>query len=137
MITIFPCEDWISPFFRDSGNPDVTLEPGSTTTISMNEELEAPIVVAIVAGYIGTQKPSINFQDGNNFDLGLDFKLNENSEWEMIVNNKQDYEQERMRSYYLYIEIDSVRVWVAIEIRNIFDNRPVITADTNPCVIEV
>lgn len=104
----------------------------------MDEEIPAPIIVAIVTGYSGSEKPTIGrFDVGNNFDLGLDFVLNSEREWEMVVNNQQDYEQEQMQQYLFYIEIDARQVMVQISIRNIFDNSPVITTDKNPCVIKV
>lgn len=84
----------------------------------MDEEIPAPIVVAIVAGYDGTQKPTIGaFTTGNNFDLGLDFELNENDEWAMVVTNKQDYEQPGMQQYLFPIVIDGKRVLVQIQVR--------------------
>lgn len=131
-------KDWVEPFFKAGPLDKVTIRAGSTTAIAMDEEIPAPIIVAIVTGYSGSQKPTIGrFDVGNNFDLGLDFVLNSEGEWEMVVNNQQDYEQEQMQQYLFYIEIDARQVMVQISIRNIFDNSPLITADKNPCVIKV
>lgn len=104
----------------------------------MNEEIAAPITVAIVTGYDGTLKPELGtFDVGNNYDLGLDFELNDDDEWEMVVTNKQDYEQSGMQQYIFTVVIDNTYVTVQIQINNIFDNAPVMTAETNPCNIEV
>lgn len=108
------------------------------TVITMDEEIDAPIIVAIVAGYAGVAKPRFgNFVLGDNFDLGLDFELNSDNEWNMIVTNKQDYEQESMQKYIFYVEIDGKKVMVQIMINNIFDNAPIVTSESNPCSIPV
>jgi hypothetical protein len=114
------------------------FQQGNPTGLSMDEEIDAPITVAVVDGYNGNVKPVIaSFANGNNFDLGLDFQRNVDGNWEMIVNNKQDYEQVSMRTYVFTILIDSQRVLVQITINNIFDNAPVITSDSNPCSVPV
>lgn len=129
---------WLSPFFKPGPRAEVKFEEGDPALISMDEEINAPITVAIVTGYDGAEKPNIaSFSLGNNFDLGLDFRLNEDDEWEMVVNNKQDYEQPSMQIYIFNIQIDNKRVMVHITINNIFDNAPVITSDSNPCSIPV
>lgn len=131
-------KEWVSPFFKKGPRDDVIIRAGSPTAISMNEEITAPITVAIVAGYDGSLKPEIGvFEMGNNFDLGLDFEQNEDGEWEMVVKNKQDYEQPGMQQYLFRIQIEGIRITVQIQIINIFDNAPVITAEKNPCDIEV
>jgi hypothetical protein len=131
--------EWLSPFFRAGPRDDVEMfQQGNPTGLSMDEEIDAPITVAIVTGYKGVVKPVIaSFANGNNFDLGLDFQLNDEGDWEMIVNNKQDYEQESMQTYIFTVLIDSQRVIVQITINNIFDNAPVITSDSNPCSVPV
>lgn len=97
-----------------------------------------PIIVAIVDGYSGTAKPTIGpFTTGNSLDLDLDFVLNSDNEWEMIVQKQQDYEQVLMQRYLFTIINDGKSVTVQISINNIFDNAPVMTSVTNPCSIPV
>lgn len=109
---------------------------GDPTSISMDEEIEPPIIVAVVTNYDGSEKPKFgNFDPGDNFDLGLDFELNEDNEWNMVVKNKQDYERESMQRYLFYVGIDGNQVMVQITINNIFDNAPVVTSESNPCSI--
>ena len=104
----------------------------------MDEEIEPPIIVAVVTGYDGSAKPMLSiFEQGNNFDLDLDFELNGDNEWNMVVKRKQDYEQISMQRYIFYVQIDGRKVMVQITINNIFDNAPVVTAESNPCSIEV
>lgn len=111
---------------------------GELIAVRMNEEIPSPIAIAIVEGYDGTVKPTIGaFANGNNYDLGLDFTLNADNEWEMIVTNKQDYEQVSMQKYTLRIIIDNKEIVVQITIVNIFDNAPIVTRDSNPCTVPV
>lgn len=127
---------WDPPFFKAGPREEVEMLPGEVTGIIMNEEIEAPIIVAIVTGYTGNTKPEFgNFVTGSNINLGLDFELIDN-EWNMIVNNKQDYEQAGMQRYNFEVQIDAKRISVQIAIMNIFDNPPVVTALSNPCSIE-
>jgi hypothetical protein len=82
-------------------------------------------------------KPEIgSFRVGNNFDLGLDFIRNDEDEWQMVVRNRQDYEQINMQKYILSVQIEGVQVTVQFTINNIFDNAPVITSESNPCSIK-
>lgn len=124
----------------ENGTQNVTFTlVDDVTVISMDEEMDVPIVIAIVDGYNGDQKPEIgSFDFGNNFDLGLDFKLNQN-EWKMVVSKKQDYEQPVMRKYVYNVRIGGKSSMVQITINNIFDNSPVITPglNSNPCSISV
>lgn len=114
------------------------LYPGFVTGINMDEEITAPIVIAIVTGYDGIAQPILGrFETTNSLDLNLYFALNDDNEWEMIVNKTQDYEQVSMRRYIFAVEIDGVSVSVQISINNIFDNPPVVTALSNPCNIKV
>lgn len=104
----------------------------------MDEEIAAPIVLAIVAGYDGSNEPLLGrFESGNNLDLNLYFALNGDNEWEVIVNKTQDFEQVNMRRYIFYVVIDAKEVLMQISIRNIFDNPPVVTSLSNPCSIPV
>lgn len=108
----------------------------------MDEEIPTsetdPIIIAIVAGYAGSEKPEIGtFSQGSNYELGLDFQLNADSEWNVVVKNKQDYEQLTMRSYILMMQIDGVQRTIQIQINNIFDNAPVVTTNNIPCEIPV
>lgn len=128
---------WIEPFFKQ-GQSNVLLYPGPVTGINMDEEIAAPIVIAIVTGYDGITQPRLGrFETTNSLDLNLYFALNADNEWEMIVNKTQDYEQVSMRLYIFAVEIDGVSVSVQISINNIFDNPPVVTALSNPCSIKV
>lgn len=108
----------------------------------MDEEIPTnetdPIIIAIVAGYAGSEKPIIaTFSQGSNFELGLDFQQNADFEWNVVVKNKQDYEQLTMRSYLLFMQIDDVQKTIQIQIHNIFDNAPVVTTNNIPCKIPV
>ena len=125
--------DWVAPFFRPGPREEVSFAPGSIHVATMDEELPTPIVIAIFAGYSGTVQPSLgNFDTGNNINLGLDFELNGDNEWQMVVRNRQDYEQ-GMISYVFDVRADGVTQKVIINIRNIFDNAPVMSSDSNPC----
>lgn len=73
---------------------------------------------------------------GNNLDLGLDFNKNAEDEWQMVVKNRQDYEQVNMQKYIFTVQIDGQKVTVQISINNIFDNTPVVTSESNPCSIK-
>lgn len=87
--------------------------------------------------YTEDAKPEIgSFQKGNNLDLGLDFVRNEDDEWQMIVKNRQDFEQINMQRYILSIQIEGVSVTLQVTINNIFDNAPVISSESNPCSIK-
>lgn len=154
---VFPA--WLSPFFKEGPRTDVNIFIGNPMFLAMDEEIpvEDPIIVAIVAGYSvknylrstilklfftffsydGVAKPQIgSFQMGNNLDLGLDFVRNTDDEWEMIVRNRQDFEQVNMQKYILAVQIDGQQVTVQITINNIFDNAPVISYESNSCSIK-
>lgn len=73
---------------------------------------------------------------GNNLDLGLDFIKVEDDEWQMVVKNRQDFEQINMQKYIFIVQIDGQQVTVQININNIFDNAPVISSESNPCSIK-
>lgn len=131
--------EWVSPFFKAGPRSDVvTLLPGDiVTSVTMNEELDPPLIMAIVAGYNGEDKPQWSFSVGNNLDLGLDFERNLENEWQMIMNNRQDYEQNSMQKYRFIVQVDGKGIIVDITISNIFDNAPVVTSNSNPCNIPV
>lgn len=108
----------------------------------MYEEIPAnetdPIIIAIVDGYTGSEMPRMgSFSQGSNFELGLDFQLNDDSEWNIVVKNKQDYEQVTMRTYIFSMQIDGVEKTIQIQVENIFDNAPVVTTNNIPCQIKV
>lgn len=108
--------------------------------ISMNEEINAPIIIAIISGYTGIEKPNFRFTTGNNFDLGLEFRLNTDNDvnqWLLVVNNKQDYEQPNMQSYIFTVLIDTESTTVQLTINNIFDNKPIVSLDFTSCSIPV
>jgi hypothetical protein len=74
--------EWLPPYFKPGPREDVNILIGDPTGISMEEEIAFPIIIAIVDGYNGEQKPSIgSFTMGDNFVLGLDFELNDDNEW--------------------------------------------------------
>ena len=121
------------PFFRNGPREDVTLTTGVIHVVTMDEELRTPIVIAVFAGYSGTERPSLGtFDTGNNINLGLDFELNGESEWQLVIRNRQDYEQ-GMISYVFDVRADGVTQKVTIFIKNIYDNAPVMSSDSNPC----
>lgn len=108
--------------------------------ISMNEEINAPITIAIITGYTGAEKPNLRFTTGNNFDLGLEFQLKtvaDVNQWHLVVNNKQDYEQPNMQKYIFTILIDTETKTVQLTINNIFDNKPIVSLDFTSCSIPV
>lgn len=132
-------EAWTDPFFEDGGRDDVVIpQKGNPTIIKMDEEIPAPIVIAVLVGYTGDKKPELGrFDSGSNLDLGLDFEKNANDEWNMIVTKKQDYEQKNMQNYLFDVRADGKEVLVQISINNIFDNAPIISSLTNTqCVIK-
>lgn len=104
----------------------------------MIEEIEWPFKAAIVAGYSSSVKPATGtFQVGSNFDLGLEFEMNGDGEWEMVITKRQDYEQPNNRLYLLAVECDGVRKDLIVKVSNKFDNDPIMTAEKNPCSIPV
>lgn len=106
----------------------------------MDEEIDAPITIAIISGYTGTVKPMLRFTTGNNFDLGLEFQLNSDADvnqWLLVVNNKQDYEQPNMQTYIFSVSIDTESTTVQLTINNIFDNKPIVSLDFTSCSIPV
>lgn len=135
--------DWVSPFFKEGPRDDIAMRINSVgAAIIMDEEIPAnethPIIIAIVDGYTGSEKPRIgSFDQGSNFELGLDFQLNDDSEWNVVVKNKQDYEQPSMQRYIFSMQIDGVSKTIQVQIDNIFDNAPVVTTNNIPCQIPV
>lgn len=132
--------DWIAPFFREVPTEGISFSDGGSgvTQIDMVEEIEWPFKAGIVAGYSGSVKPVTGtFQIGSNFDLGLEFEINGDGEWEMVITKRQDYEQESNQLYFFTVECDGVRKDLIVKVNNIFDNRPVMTAEENPCSIPV
>lgn len=112
--------------------------PGNINLILMNEEIAPPIVIAIIDGFDSRITPVLGrFEKGDNLDLNLSFELNGDSEWEMIVNNKQDYEQAAMRIYMFEVLIDVEVLTVYLHILNTFENPPIVTSFSNPCRIPV
>lgn len=106
----------------------------------MDEEINAPIIIAIISGYTGNEKPNLRFTSGNNFDLGLEFLLDPESDvnqWLLVVTNKQDYEQPNMQKYIFSILIDTEMATVQLTINNIFDNKPIVSLDFTSCSIPV
>lgn len=116
----------------------VIEKTGDPTIISMDEEIPAPFIIAVLEGYKEDKKPEIgSFQLGSNLDLGLDFERNSNDEWNMIVTKKQDYEQIIMQNYEFRVRIEQKQVIVLLRVKNIFDNAPVITSLTDSqCIIK-
>lgn len=104
--------------------------------ISMDEELIPPIPIAIIEDYTELDEPIIEFRSGKNTTLGLTTKL-EGSTWILIVTKQQDYEQISMRAYRIQISIGDETVTILLNVNNIFDNPPMITANTMPCIVEV
>ena len=132
---------WLSPYFEAGPRTDVKFRMSSgIAVISMNEEINAPIIIAIISGYTGAEKPILRFTTGNNFDLGLDFQLKSDvdvNQWQLVVNNKQDYEQPNMQKYIFSISIDTEIATVQLTINNIFDNKPIVSLDFTSCSIPV
>jgi len=129
---ILRCEYFVESF-RAGSRADVTfMQIGSSFVVRMDEEIDPPITIAV-----SDLQPTIrSFANGDNNNLNLGFEQ-VGQEWHMIVRNKQDYEQEKMRSYSINIDIDGATVIFQINILNIFDNPPVLTVNTNPCSIPV
>ena len=132
---------WLSPYFEAGPRADVKFKMVSRiAVISMDEEINAPIVIAIISGYTGAEKPNLRFTTGSNFDLGLEFQLNPDADvnqWLLVVTNKQDYEQPNMQKYIFMILIDSESITVQLTINNIFDNKPIVSLDFTSCIIPV
>lgn len=136
---IFLYVAWEDPFFSEGGRDDVVIaKSGNPTVINMDEEILAPIVIAVLSGYKGSLKPDLgSFDFGSNFDLGLDFEKNAIDEWNMVVTKKQDYEQVNMQLYVFYVQAEGQNVMVQIRIANTFDNAPVMTSLTDTqCIIK-
>lgn len=130
----------MAPFFKEVPTEGISFSDGGSGVIEINiiEEISWPFKAAIVAGYSGSLKPATGtFEIGSSFDLGLEFERNGDGEWEMLITKRQDYEQPSNRVYFLAVECDGVRKELLIKINNIFDNAPVMTAETNPCTIPV
>lgn len=73
----------------------------------MDEELSTPIVLAIINNYDGNIQPvANNFMEGQPLNLNLTIERN-SGVWELIANNRQDYEQGH-QLYYFEIIISGI-----------------------------
>lgn len=132
---------WSEPYLQ-SAHPEVStsfsFDGNLVITIEMNEEIPTPFSIATFVNYQGSESPlANNFQSGISTNLEMNFVRN-NSIWQMRINRKQDYENPEMRSYSFFLnEIDGIRAFVRINVKNIFDNFPVVTQITNPCQVFV
>lgn len=104
--------------------------------IYMDEEIAPPITIAMIEDYSGPDEPFIEFLSGKNSTLELTAQL-DGLEWSLVVTKQQDYEQISMRAYRIQITIGDQTVWILLNINNIFDNAPVITSNSIPCIAEV
>lgn len=132
--------DWVAPFFKEVPTEGISFSDGGAGVIQIDmiEEIPWPFKAAIIAGYSGNVKPATGtFEVGSSFDLGLEFERNDDGEWKMLITKRQDYEQPSNQLYFLTVECDGVRKELFIKVSNIFDNAPVMTAETNPCSIPV
>lgn len=73
----------------------------------------------------------------NNYLLGGVIKKNTNNRYGIYITKKQDYETEIMRAYRFEIVIGTDSYGIALNIRNIDDNAPVIQSDERNCAVEV
>ncbi|CRL07387.1 CLUMA_CG020361, isoform A [Clunio marinus] len=135
-VSIFNCaiSEWT---FKAGPADDVSLNLDSgSAIITMKEEIPPPLILGLIDNYDEDQVPLISaFYIGRPQDLDLSFEKNMDNEWEMIVNNKQDYEQSQMRNYIFMVKIDEHEIYVQINVINIFDNAPILLFDMNICKI--
>lgn len=134
---------WTSPYL-DSIDPRVSItynyvEPNNVITIFMEEEIPSPVPIAVFKDYYDAPSPTLTFLIGSNSNLGVSFSQNNTeSQWQMNINQRQDYENTFMRFYSFYIYgINGIRLHVTVWVQNIFDNAPTVIQITNPCEVPV
>lgn len=99
----------------------------------MNEKIAVPYVLALINGYTDSRAPTVI---GNLTNLGLRFEQNSNSQWEMIIERRQDFENLANPTYIFDLGISGILRFVRINVINIFDNDPIVYYQ-NPCKIPV
>lgn len=89
--------------------------------------------------FLGAVKPSIgNFEEGKtNMMLGAVLTQDVNGQWAINITKPQDYETPSMRKYRFRIVISTEYYLIAINIKNIDDNAPVIQLNERNCAVEV
>uniref|UniRef100_A0A0C9RKK1 Cdh23_3 protein n=1 Tax=Fopius arisanus TaxID=64838 RepID=A0A0C9RKK1_9HYME len=132
---------WASPPF-EKPNPidpsvDFVSSADTITNIFLDEEVDHPVCIAQV-NYNGAAMPQLGtFSVGQSVNLGAEFRRNEvTSKWELYILKKQDYETSAMQAYQFDVAIGNLRRDVALNIKNIDDNPPVIQAVERTCAIE-
>lgn len=125
-------------------HPDVVISSSNESTlvivISMNEEIPVPVTIANLVGYSGIDPPTLNeFSIGSNSSLGIYFTQTDELIWQVVIGQKQDYENPSMRYYTFTLnEIDGIhRPYISLSLKNIFDNYPIVNQITNQCVVPV
>jgi hypothetical protein len=105
----------------------------------MDEGIVTPLSIAYFNGYSGQSPVITNFFTGSNSNLGLGFSENvTNSNWEIVLNREQDFENSNMRNYVFALSsIDGIASSIIVRVKNIFDSFPKITQRTNPCIVKV
>lgn len=98
--------------------------------VSMWEEMPVPFKL-VQLNYNGPQSDikitgsgqsgaSLAFDDGKHY---------------IVINNKMDYEIESQRNLLVFLEVEKVQVFVAIDLLNILDNAPVMSS-AGPCPVD-
>ena len=105
----------------------------------MPEEISTPVAIALFKDYDHVDAPMLgNFLFNTNSNLGLSFnKNNSKSQWQIMINQRQDFENSNNRDYSFYIHGNVTRLYVIVRVENIFDNPPTMTQVTNPCNVKV
>lgn len=134
---------WSPPYFEEI---DLRIKvtytqnlPDDFITITMPEEISTPVAIALFKDYDHADGPMLgSFMLNTASNLGLSFnKNNAQSEWQMLINQRQDYENSNTRDYSFYVHGNVTRLYVMVKVQNIFDNPPTMTQVTNPCYVKV
>ncbi|KAK0078156.1 hypothetical protein PV325_002927 [Microctonus aethiopoides] len=134
---------WTTPPFIKPEKLDVAVkdwtyvELTKGTNIILDEEVDHEIFLGEI-NYNGELTPQFGeFRvPNNNYLLGGVIKKNTNNRYGIYITKKQDYETEIMRAYRFEIVIGTDSYGIALNIRNIDDNAPVIQSDERNCAVE-
>ncbi|XP_044727276.1 cadherin-23-like [Chrysoperla carnea] len=130
------------PFLEGPKDERVIFGPytAGNQDIQFEEEIEEPITIAYINYGEKSPEPQMRFSNNEKQRLlGAELQFNEDAKkWALIITKKQDYETPTMQEYEfsIYIgDIDNKRD-VHINIINIPDNHPIITANKNKCEVK-
>lgn len=129
-------EEWPKPFFLEPKQEGIFFQEFILfQPILVTEEIPWPFDLAILT-YKGDKTPHIKIKDKKDL-LNATIVRNEN-DWIIIVQNRQDYENEDQREYFFDVVVEEVDTQsIRVGLLNIFDNKPSVSYDPIPCEAEV